>query len=261
MKIATWNVNSVRARLGSVLLWLQTQRPDVLCLQETKVEDTQFPKEAFREMGYFTACYGQKAYNGVAILSLAPPDALQFGFPKMENTTDWNEQKRMMTATFGNLTIINVYLPNGESVDSSKFEYKLNFMQHLRDWLDQTYPPNPSVILTGDFNVAPEAIDVYAPEAWQNEVIFHPSARQALTHLAAWGFVDLFRKHHAEGGQYTWWDYRALAFSRNWGLRIDHIWGSVPVAQQCSACEIDRAPRAEPRPSDHTPMMATLTIG
>ncbi len=254
MQIATWNVNSVRARLAAVCQWLATHRPEVLCLQETKVQDGDFPEKELKEVGYHAAFWGQKSYNGVALLSLTPLDDVRFGFPE----TEWNEQKRLMTATIHGVRIVNVYIPNGETPASTKFDYKLAFIHHLRAHLDQTYSPDRPVVLVGDFNVAPEPEDVYPSAGWEADVLFHPQSRAAIAHLAAWGFADVFRKYHAGGGHYSWWDYREAAFRRNLGARIDHIWASPTAAARCRACEIDCAPRGELKPSDHAPVTVTL---
>jgi exodeoxyribonuclease-3 len=254
IKIATWNVNSIRARQEAVLSWLRKHAPDLLCLQETKVEDAQFPMEAFRAAGYEPVVAGQKSYNGVAMLSKRPLTEVRIGFADLP----LDEQKRLMAATIDGIRVINVYMPNGQSVGSEKFIYKLGFIARLRTYLDQCHKPEEPLVLVGDFNVAPEPIDVHDPKGWEGEVLFHPEARAALAHLKSWGLEDLFRLHHTEGGAYSWWDYRIAAFRRNLGLRIDHLWGTSGVAARCRGCEIDKAPRAGERPSDHAPVIAVF---
>ena len=254
IKIATWNVNSIRTRQDAVLSWLRKHEPDLLCLQETKVEDEKFPMDVFRAAGYAPAVAGQKSYNGVAMLSKRPVSEVRIGFPDLP----LDEQKRLMAATIDGIRVINVYMPNGQSVGSEKFIYKLGFIARLRTYLDQCHKPEEPLVMVGDFNVAPEPIDVHDPKGWEGEVLFHPEARAALAHLKSWGLEDLFRLHHSEGGAYSWWDYRIAAFRRNLGLRIDHIWATPSVAARCRGCEIDKDPRAEARPSDHAPVIAVF---
>jgi len=252
--IATWNVNSIRARLPAALAWMEKRQPDLLCLQETKVEDAQFPAEAFEAVGYRAVFFGQKSYNGVAMISRVPIDDVQMGFAD----ATLNAQKRLMTARVFGVRVVNVYIPNGESPESEKFVWKMDWIRHLRAHLDEIAAPTDRVVIVGDFNVAPEAIDIHAPEEAEADTLFHPRSRAAIADLKQWGFYDLFRLHHPEGGQYSWWDYRAAAFRRNLGARIDHIWGTPAVAAQCRACEIDPTPRAAERPSDHAPVIATF---
>lgn len=256
IKIATWNINSIRARCESVLGWLRKNEPDLLCIQETKVPDEKFPADCFIEAGYHPFFSGQKSYNGVAFLAKVPVDQIQAGFPDLPV----DEQKRLMAVTYGGVRVINVYIPNGQLVGSPKFTYKLGFIARLRTYLNQCHQPGEPLVIVGDFNVAPEEIDVYAPKEWEDEVLFHPEARAALAHLKSWGLEDVFRRHHPEGGQYSWWDYRIGAFRRNLGLRIDHIWATSDLAKKCVSCEIDRTPRGEERPSDHAPLIATFEV-
>ncbi len=254
MKIATWNVNSIRVRCDAVVGWLKKHEPDVLCVQETKVENGKFPWETFKDEGYRAAFSGEKSYNGVAIFSKHPISDVQIGFPE----TPIDEQRRLIAATVMGVRLINVYIPNGESVDSPKFIYKLNFIARLKNYLDRCYKTDMPLTIVGDFNVAPEARDVYDPKEWEGEILCHPKEREALMTLMSWGLIDLFRMHHQEGGYYSWWDYRMGAFRRNMGIRIDHIWATPPFASRCVLCEIDKAPRADKQPSDHAPMMATF---
>lgn len=254
IKIATWNVNSIRTRHDAVLSWLRKHEPDLLCLQETKVEDEKFPTDGFRAAGYEPVVAGQKSYNGVAMLSKRPLSDVRIGFIDLP----LDEQKRLMAATIDGIRVINVYMPNGQYVGSPKFVYKLGFIARLRTYLDQCHKPEEPLVMVGDFNVAPEPIDVHDPKGWEGEVLFHPEARAALAHLKSWGLEDLFRLHHSEGDAYSWWDYRIAAFRRNLGLRIDHIWATPSVAARCRGCEIDKDPRAEERPSDHAPVIAMI---
>ncbi len=259
MKIATWNVNSIRTRAGQVRAFLEAHRPDVLALQELKAPTEQFPGETFAEIGYRAAVFGQKTYNGVAFLaaeSAGEPEAIQRGLPD----DDGEAGARLITARFGELTVINVYLPNGSEVGSDKYAHKLEWMARLRAYLDQAFDPGEPVLLVGDFNVAPEDRDVYDADALRDRILFSEPEKEALERIRAWGFVDCFRRHHDEAGLYSWWDYRLNMFRRGLGLRIDHIWGSRPVAEACSGCEILVEPRRWQRPSDHAPVMAELAL-
>jgi exodeoxyribonuclease-3 len=254
MRIATWNVNSIRVRVHAVLAWLSKHQPDVLCVQETKVEDEKFPAREFSDAGYRSALCGQKTYNGVAVLSRHAIEEVRPGFPDLPV----DEQRRLMAATVGGIRIINAYIPNGQTVDSPKFIYKLGFIARLRTYLDRCHRPDEPLAVLGDFNVAPEPRDVHAPEQWEEEVLFHPEARTAILGLKAWGLIDLFRMHHGKAGHFSWWDYRVGAFRRNLGLRIDHIWATPVLADRCTACEIDKTPRGEEKPSDHVPVIASF---
>jgi len=256
MKIATWNVNSILVRLPQVLEWLAANRPDVLCLQETKCVDERFPAEALREAGYRAETFGQPTYNGVAMLSTAECRDVQRGFPDEEA----DSPRRVMAATIGPLRVINVYIPNGALVGSDKYRYKLVWLKQLRRHLDDRYDPRRPLVICGDFNIAPEERDVYDPAAWEGKVLFSKQERAALKIIQDWGFVDLFRLHHPESGLYSWWDYRAGAFRRNQGLRIDHLWATEPLAQQCVGAWIDPAPRKLERPSDHAPVVAEFEV-
>ncbi len=254
MKIVTWNVNSIRSRLDRALAWIENHEPDVLCLQETKVEDEGFPREAFEAAGYHVETYGQKTYNGVALLSREAPQDVVRGLPH-----DGPEsQRRVIAATFDGVRVINVYVPNGQSPESDKFTYKLGWLLNLHDAIDRAHAPGDPILLLGDFNIAPDDRDVHDPEAWRGKVHFHPREHEALARLTGWGFHDLFRKHHEEGGLYSWWDYRRLGFPKNKGLRIDLAFGTASVLQRCTACEIDRNERKGEKPSDHAPVVTTL---
>ena len=253
MKLATWNVNSLRVRLPHVLDWLAANTPDVLCLQETKLEDAAFPFAEFAAVGYRSLHDGQKTYNGVAILARDEPADVVRGIPEFDDP-----QKRIIAATVGGVRVVCAYFPNGQSVDSDKYHYKLRWLRALTAWLKDELQRHPELALLGDFNIAPEDCDVYDPVAWQGQVLCSESEREAFRGLVALGLVDAFRLFPQTDKSYSWWDYRMMAFRRNLGLRIDHILMSAPLAARCGACSIDRAPRKLERPSDHAPVMAEL---
>lgn len=252
MKIAAWNVNSVRAREERLLRWLEARRPDVLCLQELKAEEPKFPLEKVEALGYRAAVYGQQTYNGVAILAREAPADVVRGFADGEAE---DPQSRLLAATVGGVRVISAYFPNGSEVGSEKYAYKLAWMKRLRAYLGRLDPKRP-LALCGDFNVAPEARDVAEPAAWEGSVLFNEEVRGALAELAAWGLADAFRLHHEEGGHYSWWDYQRLSFPRNDGLRIDHVYVTAPLAARCTGASIDRDERKGPKPSDHAPVTA-----
>ncbi len=252
MKIATWNVNSIAARLPLVMKWLESVRPSVLCLQETKCTDDKFPASAFAEIGYKSEAFGQRTYNGVAILSRSEIERAQRGFPE----DDENSHARLLAATVEGVRIINVYVPNGQFVGSDKFKFKLEWMQRLRALLDEQHKRSEPVLLCGDFNVAPDELDVHDPALWEGRILFSRTERTALEHIKKWGFTDAFRLHTQQGGHFSWWDYRQGSFRRNAGLRIDHIWVSQPLTERSVATWIDKEPRTWERPSDHTPVIA-----
>jgi len=254
VKIATWNVNSIRARLERALAWLEKQQPDVVCLQELKATDEAFPLEPLREAGYHCAVFGQKTYNGVAVLSRVEPESVERG---LSDEAD-DPQARLIAATIKGTHILSAYVPNGDVVGSEKYAYKLAWMERLRDHLERRFSPSDPLVLCGDFNVARDDKDVARPEEWGNSVLCHADAREALERIREWGFTDVFRKHHPEGGIYSWWDYRAGAFHRNDGLRLDHIFATEPVANRCTAAEVDRDERKGTKPSDHAPVIAAF---
>lgn len=256
MKLATWNVNSIRARHERLLAWLGAKAPDVVCLQETKVEDSGFPFEALTQAGYHAVTLGQRSYNGVAILSRQPATEVVRGF----EDGDPDDQARAIAATIGGLRVISVYVPNGQEVGSDKYAYKLAWLSRLRAYLDRALAPSQPVVLCGDMNVAPAELDVYDPKAWGEGVLCSPPERRALAHVLDWGLRDLFRQHHSDGGHYSWWDYRGVALFKNWGLRIDHIFGTDAVSARCTGCEIDRAARKGQNPSDHAPVVVDLDL-
>lgn len=253
MKLATWNVNSLKVRLPQVLDWLAVHQPDVLCLQETKLEDANFPAAEISTAGYHPLYSGQKTYNGVAILSRMAPAGIVAGIPGFDDP-----QKRVLAATINGVRIINVYVPNGENVDSDKYRYKLEWLEALTAWLKAELALYPKLALVGDFNIAPDERDVYDPVVWEGQVLFSLPEREALQGLLGLGLQDAFRLFEQPEKSYTWWDYRMAAFHRNMGLRIDHILLSAALAQFCTACTIDKNARRAERPSDHTPVMADI---
>lgn len=253
MQLASWNVNSLKVRLPQVLDWLQARPVDVLCLQELKLEDKVFPVEAFSALGYHSVFMGQKTYNGVAIVSKQPASDVQFNLPNIQD-----EQKRLLAATVDGVRVVCGYFPNGQSLDSDKYPYKLGWLQALGDWLETELQRHPQLALLGDYNIAPEDRDVHDPVAWQGQVLVSEPERAAFQRLLDMGLKDSFRLFEQPEQAFSWWDYRAAGFRRNAGLRIDHILLSAPLAQRCSACEIDKAPRKLERPSDHAPVIATL---
>jgi exodeoxyribonuclease-3 len=250
MKIATWNINSIRMRVPRLVDWLKRQEPDVVCLQETKVVDEEFPFEPIRALGYECLVNGQKSYNGVAILSRGPATDLLRALPGEDS------QCRLLAATIRGIRIINIYAPNGSEVGSDKYSYKLDWYRRLRSFLDTTLVPADEVLICGDFNIAPEDRDVWDPEQWRDKILFSEQEKQAFRNLVEWGLIDALRLHRQEGGLYTWWDYRAGAFHRGWGLRIDHFLISPPLAKRSWSVEIDRNERKGEKPSDHAPVIA-----
>jgi exodeoxyribonuclease-3 len=252
MKVASFNVNSLRARLPVVQAWLGEHEPDVLCVQETKVQDVDFPGDEFERIGYRYAFKGQKSYNGVAIFSKAELRNVQFGLDD-----EPRDEPRLVKAEIGGITIVNTYVPQGDSPESDKFQYKLEWFARLLKFFERHFEPTNPVLWVGDLNIAPEAIDVYDPDTLLGHVCYHPQVHKALAKIMKWGFVDVFRKHCGEAGQYTFWDYRvAGALKRNIGWRLDHIMATQPLAEKCTACYIDKQPRSANRPSDHTPIVA-----
>jgi exodeoxyribonuclease-3 len=253
MKIATWNVNSLKVRLPQVLGWLAANQPDVLCLQETKLEDANFPLAETNAAGYAVTFSGQKTYNGVAILSRQPVVDVASGIPGFAD-----EQKRVLTATCDGVRVVCVYIPNGQSVDSEKYTYKLRWLEALTHWLEQEIQQYPDLALLGDFNIAPEDRDVDDPAAWAGQVLCSAAEREAFRRLEALGLQDSFRLFPQAEKTFSWWDYRMNAFRRNRGLRIDHILLSASLAQRCVSCTIDKSTRALERPSDHAPVIVVI---
>ncbi len=251
MNIATWNVNSLKVRLPHLLEWLGQNQPDIIALQETKLVDAQFPQEAIRDAGYNVVFSGQPTYNGVALLAKHTIDDAEMAFP------DWADpQKRLIAATIKGIRIINVYVPNGAAVDSDKYQYKMAWLDQLHRYTAQQLKHHPRLIMLGDFNIAPKDEDVHDPAAWQGQVLVSPDERKHFFALLDLGLQDTFRLFDQPPKIYSWWDYRMLAFRRNHGLRIDHILASEAMAATCQHCIIDKAPRKQERPSDHTPVVA-----
>jgi exodeoxyribonuclease-3 len=257
MKIATWNVNSVRARLERLLAWLQKVQPDIVCLQELKAKEDAFPYDAIREAGYHAAVYGQKTFNGVGILSRIEPQNIQQG---MNDDTE-DPQARFITAQVGGIQVISAYIPNGQIVGSEHYAYKLNWLRRLRAFLERHFTPQTPLVVCGDFNVARDELDVAEPMAWEESVLYHPTSRAALEEFLSWGLVDVFRQQHPEGKLYSWWDYRMLAFPKNDGLRLDYIFATQPLAARCTSSEIDRQERKGAKPSDHAPVITVFDDG
>ena len=255
MKLATWNVNSLKVRLPHVLEWLKTAAPDVLCLQETKLTDDNFPLEEIRSAGYEAIYSGQKTYNGVAILSRFPLADRTDGIPGFED-----EQKRVLSATVNGTRVVCAYVPNGESPTSEKFPYKLKWLDAFRNWLKTELALYPAMAVLGDYNIAPEDRDVHDPKAWEGSVLVSPQERRAFNEILELGFRDSFRLFDQPDKVFTWWDYRMNAFRRNMGLRIDHILLSDALAVKCTGCKVDIFPRKMERPSDHAPVMTEVEV-
>ncbi|MCU0846692.1 MAG: exodeoxyribonuclease III [Spirochaetes bacterium] len=257
MKIASFNANSVRARMPVILRWLDINRPDVLCIQETKVVDAEFPSGEFESVGYNSVFRGEKSYNGVAVLSLHDIKKVSYGF----DGAGLDEGSRLIAVKIGKLDIVNTYVPQGTSPDSPKFKYKLEWFGRLRDFFSGKYKKSGLLIWTGDFNVAPDPMDVHNPKALFGHVGFHPDEHRALAAVRDWGFVDIFRKHKPGPGQYSFWDYRVKdSVARGLGWRVDHIWGTKAAAEKSTDSWIDGDPRLWEKPSDHTPVVAEFEI-
>jgi len=252
MKVSTWNVNSIRARQERLLAWLASAQPDVLCLQEIKCTDPEFPSLELRAAGYHSVCCGEKSYNGVAILSRSKPQDILVGMG--DDSSD--RQCRLIAATIDGVRVISLYAPNGQAVDSPAYQYKLEWFERLRRYLEFRHQPTEPLVVCGDFNVAPEPKDVYDPALWEGQTLFTPPERESLRRVCEFGLVDTFRQHHPEEGRYSWWDYRMLAFPKNRGLRIDHLYATAPLSSQCVASDIDREARKGAQPSDHAPVWA-----
>ncbi|NWG32255.1 MAG: exodeoxyribonuclease III [Rhodocyclaceae bacterium] len=255
MKIATWNVNSLKVRLPHLLDWLAATQPDVVCLQETKTEDAGFPFAELAAAGYRAIHNGQKTYNGVAILTRSEPAGIVRELPGFGDA-----QKRLLAATVEDVRVICAYMPNGQAVGSDKYAYKLQWLDALVRWLGEELQRHPQLALLGDFNIAPEDRDVHDPVAWQGQVLCSEPEREAFRRLLGLGLVDAFRLFDQPEKSFSWWDYRMMAFRRNHGLRIDHILVSPELAARCKACSIDKAPRKLERPSDHAPVVAEFAL-
>jgi exodeoxyribonuclease III len=253
VKLATWNVNSLKVRLPQLLPWLRARAPAIVCLQETKTEDGNFPVDAIHALGYQSLFAGQRTYNGVAILSRTPFTEVLSALPDFAD-----EQKRVLAATAGDLRIICVYVPNGESIESQKYQYKLRWLDALHAWLADELKRYPLLALLGDYNIAPDDRDVHDPRLWRGKVLFSEPEKAAFHRILGLGLKDSFRLFEQPDRSFTWWDYRMNQFKRNMGLRIDHILMSEGLAARCTACTIDRDMRAQERPSDHAPVVAEI---
>jgi exodeoxyribonuclease-3 len=257
VKVATWNINGINSRIRLVLDWCEREEPDVLCLQETKCVDTRFPQKQFRAAGYdhieFT---GEKAYNGVAIVSRFPIGKIERRLPGDDPTSP----KRFIAGDIKGVRIVNVYVPHGTLIGSEKFDYKLKWLGRLRRYFERKLDVEGRAILCGDLNVAPHELDVWKPAQWANKLHFTKPEREAILKLKQWGFVDLFRQMNGEVQEFSWWDYFFHSFEKDRGLRIDHIWASPPLADCCVGCWIDKEPRKLEKTSDHAPVIADFRI-
>jgi exodeoxyribonuclease-3 len=262
MRIASWNVNSVRTRLDQVLAWLEAQQPDVLCLQETKVADELFPSTAFEQLGYQCAISGQKAYNGVALISRRPMDDVQIGFTGLltddPQATELSDQKRVISALIDGIRVLNLYVPNGSSLSSDKYTYKLAWLACLERYLAAQHEEGDPLCMVGDFNIGPEARDLHDPDRLSGGIMASDAERQALNDALAGRLTDVFRVFEPASGHWSWWDYRSGAWDRDQGWRIDHIYLSEDLLQCATGCIIDKNPRGNIQPSDHAPVVVNL---
>lgn len=257
MKIATFNVNSIRSRLEIVLAWLAQHQPDALCLQETKVRDEEFPAAPLRDAGYQVVFRGEKSYNGVALLTKVKPSAVRFGLDDGQPP----DATRLVAAQVGPLHIVNTYVPQGREIDHAMYRYKLAWFERLRAWFDRHYTPQSPLVWVGDLNIAPTAMDIHNAAEQANHVCYHLDARRAFERVKDWGFVDVFRQHHPEPGQYSFFDYRTPhAVRRNLGWRVDHILATAPLAKRSTNAAIDLTPRLAPSPSDHAVLTADFAL-
>jgi exodeoxyribonuclease-3 len=253
MKLVSWNINSVRARLGQLLEWLEREEPDVVCLQETKVTDNDFPRLEIESMGYTIEAHGQKSYNGVAILARGGLEETSRGFTGGDDT-----QKRVVSATASGIRIINLYVPNGKSVGTEHYTKKLEWLDRFMAFLDTEHKPDDPIVICGDLNIAPHDRDTYDPELWRGRILCSEPERERFRSLLNWGLVDALRLRTNDEGVYTWWDYRMSGFRRNRGLRIDHFLVTKPVADRLGEVVVDREARGGEKPSDHAPLVMTL---
>jgi len=262
--IATWNVNSIRTRLSQIIDWIKNVKPDVLCLQETKVMDNNFPLEPFEKLGYSVEVYGQKSYNGVAIISKTKAENIKKGFYGCtdfdQNIENFLGQKRLISADINGIRIINVYVPNGSSLGSDKFEYKINWLNCLASFLDEQEKKEEFICLMGDFNIAPSKLDIHDAKKYEGGIMASEIERNALSNVLKERLVDSFRIFEKSTGHWSWWDYRNNAFELNKGWRIDHIYISKELTSKLKSCVIDSIPRANLRPSDHAPVMINLDL-
>jgi exodeoxyribonuclease-3 len=262
--IATWNVNSIRTRLSQIIDWINQFNPDVLCLQETKVMDISFPIEPFEKLGYSVEIYGQKSYNGVAIISKIKAENVKKGFygckESDKNIEVFLNQKRLISADINGIKIINVYVPNGSSLESEKFEYKINWLRCLASFLDDQEKKGELICLMGDFNIAPSNLDIHDPNKYEGNIMASEIERNALENVLKGSLIDSFRIFEKNTGHWSWWDYRNNAYELNKGWRIDHIYISRELSTKLKSCVIDSSPRANLRPSDHVPVMIDLNL-
>ena len=254
MRIATFNVNSIRVRLPSLIPWLGRVQPDVVCLQETKVVDEAFPFEALEEAGFSAAAHGQKTYNGVALLARSPITDVRSG---LDDGID-DEEARLIAGTVGGVRVISAYIPNGSEPTSDKYVYKRRWLRRLWRYLAERHDPDEPLVLAGDFNIAPHERDIARPERWTDTVLFNAEMISRLAELLDWGLEDLFARVHPAGGIYTWWDFRSRGFEKDDGLRIDHILATPSVAARCTDAWVDREERGREKPSDHAPVIAAV---
>lgn len=256
LKVATWNVNSLNVRLPHVLAWCADAQPDILGLQETKLVDEKFPLEALQEAGYHAIYSGQPTYNGVALLSRSGPGTdVITDIPGLDDP-----QRRIIAATFGDVRVIDLYVVNGKEVGSDKYDYKLHWLEQVTAWIEAELKQHERLIVMGDFNIAPEDRDVHDPEAWAGDILVSEPERKALQRICGLGLTDTFRQFEQEEKSFSWWDYRRVAFRRNAGLRIDLVLASKALSDVCSAAWIDKEPRRQERPSDHTPVVAEFDL-
>ena len=264
MLIATWNVNSIRTRLSQIIDWINQVEPDILCLQETKVIDDSFPVEAFEKLGYSVEVYGQKSYNGVAIISKIKAENVKRGFHNCKdidhNIEIFQNQKRLISADFNGIKIVNVYVPNGSSIESDKFEYKINWLNCLASFLDEQIKKGQLICLMGDFNIAPSNLDIHDPQKFEGGIMASETERDALKNVLKEKLIDAFRIFEKSTGHWSWWDYRNNSYELNKGWRIDHIYISKELSSKLKSCVIDSLPRANFRPSDHAPVMIDLNL-
>ena len=255
MKVASWNVNSVNVRRERLLRWLAAKQPDVLCLQELKGTEEAFPSADVLELGYHAALYGQRTYNGVAILAKQPPENVRKGFDDGEQ----DNEARLLAARVQGVHVLCCYVPNGQLITSDKYVYKQRWLDRLLGYLQRHHHPSEPLVVCGDFNIAPEDRDCYDPASFHESVLCHDVMREKWRSLLAWGLVDTFRLHVPDAGKYSWWDYRMLGFPKGMGLRIDHVLATRPLAARCTLAAIDREERKGKQPSDHAPVIAEFS--
>ena len=257
MKLVTWNLNSIRARTERLVAWLEREKPDVVCIQETKVEDAGFPSAVLAKLGYQIATFGQKSYNGVAILSTQPLENVSREFGDGEDDGD----ARVIAATTHGMRVVCVYVPNGQELTSDRYPYKLLWLRRLRKYLEREAKAEEPLVLCGDMNVTADDRDVWSPEQWKDKIHCSVPEREALAEVLGFGLTDLFRVHHGDAKLYSWWDYRGVSFFKDQGLRIDFIFATQPIVARCTSCTIDRTARKGQDASDHAPVTAVISQG